>query len=279
MIVLSRIHVEPVLTAKAEGKEAAVTSLDLNRSRTEVRLDDAGVALPDGGRISWADVEEIRENESACYLVRDGGIERIQFYSRVTDRFYSLLATDAAPTMLIAGFPMHRIKGITPDEDTRCKIETVKPVVGRVLDTTTGLGYTAIGAARTADHVTTVEIDPTSLEVARLNPWSRELFDNPKIEQVIGDSFEVVPTLPDESFTRIFHDPPTFKLAGQLYSGEFYRELYRVLRRGGRLFHYVGDLNSAQGNTVGKGAVRRLQESGFTKVVRKPESFGLVAYK
>lgn len=279
MIVLSHLHAAPLIEGRVGGREIVATSLDLNRSTSDVRLDGEGVAFPDGQRLSWADVEEIRENDATCYLVQDSAIERIQFYSEFTGRFYSLLATGGAPTMLIAGFPMHRIKGIDPDEDTRRKIETIRPVVGPVLDTTTGLGYTAIHAARTADHVTTIEIDPTGLEVARRNPWSQELFDSPKITQVVGDSFEVVPTLPDESFTRIFHDPPTFKLAGQLYSGEFYRELHRVLRRGGRLFHYIGDLNSAHGNTVGRGAVRRLQESGFTKIVRKPEAFGLVAYK
>lgn len=279
MIVLSHLSIAPILEGRAAGKGAVTTSLDLNKSRAEVRLDTQGVAFPGGQRIRWNDVEEIRRNDATCFLVRGNALERIQFYSDKTHRFYSLLATDRAPTMLVAGFPMHRIKNIDPEEDTRRKIETVKPVFGRVLDTTTGLGYTAIRASRTADHVTTVEIDPTALEVARRNPWSQELFDNPKIRQVIGDSFKVVPTFEDESFTRIFHDPPTFKLAGQLYSGEFYRELYRVLRRGGRLFHYIGDLESALGSTVAKGAVRRLQESGFTKVVRMPEAFALVAYK
>jgi predicted methyltransferase len=68
--------------------------------------------------------------------------------------------------------------------------------VGQVLDTATGLGYTAIEAAKTAAHVTTIELDPTALEVARCNPWSQALFDNPKIMQRIGDSFDVAETLP-----------------------------------------------------------------------------------
>lgn len=279
MIVLSHLQVPPLLDAKAAGKGTAAVSLDLNRTQSEVQIGEEGVSFPDGQRITWADVEEIRENDTTCYQIHENAAQPIRYYSEFTGRFYSLLATPAAPTMLIAGFPMHRIKGTDPHQDTLRKIETIKPVIGRVLDTTTGLGYTAIQAARTADHVTTIEIDPMGLEVARLNPWSQDLFDNPEIEQLVGDSVEVVPTLPDESFTRIFHDPPTFKLAGQLYSGEFYRELYRVLRRGGRLFHYIGDLNSAHGNTVAKGAVRRLQEAGFAKVVRKPEAFGLAAYK
>src|SRR5438128_7660937 len=103
------------------------------------------------------------------------------------------MPTERAPTMLLSGIPMHRIKGIDPHEDTLRKIRAVAPVSGRVLDTATGLGYTAIEAARTAAEVVTIEIDPTVLEVARRNPLSRSLFSSPRIRQLIGDSVEAVP--------------------------------------------------------------------------------------
>ncbi len=164
-------------------------------------------------------------------------------------------------------------------QDTLKKIATIAPVVGRVLDTATGLGYTAIEAAKTAEQVITIELDPGAQEIARLNPWSRDLFNNPKIKQMMGDAFEVVPTFDDSSFERIIHDPPVFSLAGELYSGAFYQQLYRVLKRGGRLFHYIGNLESKSSGTVTKGALKRLQEAGFTRVVRRPEAFGVVAYK
>src|SRR5205823_5246081 len=134
------------------------------------------------------------------------------------------------------------IVGIDPSEDTRRKIAAAGPPRGRVLDTCTGLGYTAIAAARTADNVVTVELDPTALEIARLNPWSRGLFDNPRITQVLGDSGERVGEFPDGSFSLVMHDPPTFSLAGDLYAGAFYRQLFRVLAPGGRLFHYIGQV-------------------------------------
>ncbi len=86
-------------------------------------------------------------------------------------------------------------------------------------------------------------------------------------------------TFADESFSRIFHDPPTFKLAGELYSGEFYSHLFRILKRGGRLFHYIGDLESTTGRVVAKGAVRRLQDAGFQRITRRPEAFGIAANK
>jgi predicted methyltransferase len=95
----------------------------------------------------------------------------------------------------------------------------------------------------------------------------------------MGDAFEVVPTFEDNSLERIIHDPPVFSLAGELYSGVFYQQLYRVLKRGGRLFHYIGNLESKSSGTVTRGALKRLQEAGFTRVVRRPEAFGVVAYK
>ena len=138
------------------------------------------------------------------------------------------------------------------------------------------MGYTAIGAAKTAEVVITIEIDPAVLEVARLNPWSKDLFGNPKIEQLIGDCFEVIHGFESESFSRIIHDPPTFSLAGDLYSQAFYRQLYRVLEPGGRLFHYIGDLESRSGGRVAKGVIRRLREVGFRRIHRRPGAFGVV---
>jgi predicted methyltransferase len=125
----------------------------------------------------------------------------------------------------------------------------------------------------------TIELDPGAQEMVRQNPWSQELLQNPRITQLLGDAFEVVPTLESERFSRIIHDPPTFSLAGDLYSGAFYRELYRLLKRGGRLFHYIGDPDSKASGGVTRGVLRRLQESGFSRVVRRPEAYGVVAYK
>ncbi|HEX9091550.1 MAG TPA: hypothetical protein VF831_08665, partial [Anaerolineales bacterium] len=131
----------------------------------------------------------------------------------------------------------------------------------------------------TAEGVTTIELDPTVLEVCRLNPWSQELFDNPKITQVIGDSFEVVAGMEVGLFSRVIHDPPTISLAGDLYSGEFYAELYRVMRNRAIIFHYVGDPESKSGHTTTAGVIRRLEQVGFSQVRRAPRAFGVVAVK
>jgi predicted methyltransferase len=277
--VLSHLTVAPLLGARQAGESSVVTSLDLGLTRTEVSLGPEGVDLPGGQRLSWARLEEIGQNESVCYLIEDNAAAKIQRFSEYLDRFYSLMPTQGAPTLLISGILMHRIKGIDPHRDTLIKVRTISPLQGRVLDTCTGLGYTAIQAAKVADEVVTVELDPTVLEVARLNPWSQPLFGDPRIQQIVGDSFEEVQGFEDGAFSRILHDPPMFGLAGELYSGECYRHLFRILKPKGRMFHYIGDLDSRSGRRVARGVVRRLQEAGFRRIVRKPGAFGLVAYR
>lgn len=280
LIILSHFAVKPLLDARRAGQALARTSLDLALTEVDVALDAEGVTLPDGQGLPWPVVEEIAENEVACYRIEDGEAYKIQRFSEAMGRVYTLMPTRRAPTMLISGIPMHRVKDVDPTEDTRRKIRAAAPR-GRTLDTATGLGYTAIAAARRAetDSVITIEIDPTGLEIARLNPWSGELFDNPKIQQVIGDSFDVVETFDDDSFSTIIHDPPIMSLAGDLYSTDMYRALHRILKRSGRLFHYIGDPEGKMGSNVTRGAMRRLQEAGFSRIDRRPEAFGGVAYK
>ncbi|MCJ7625799.1 MAG: hypothetical protein MUO76_20090, partial [Anaerolineaceae bacterium] len=190
-VVLSYFQAAIVLQARAKGLDCVEVSPDLERTTTEARLDTTGVHFPGGQYLDWDAVEEIQSARNSCFLLEASGLHKIQVFSAETDRFYSLMPTSSAPTMLISGFPMHRIKGTDPQRDTLEKIRTIQPLVGQVLDTATGLGYTAIEAARTAEHVLTVELDPAALEMARLNPWSQELFDNLKISQTIGDSYEV----------------------------------------------------------------------------------------
>ena len=267
------------MDAYRRGHPAVVASLDLNLTQVEVGLEQSGARLPDGQLLDWEAVEGIAGAESSCFVIRDGMAEPVQFYSEATDRAYSLYPTAGAPTMLVSGIPMHRIKDTDPHADTLEKIRAARPVVGQVLDTATGLGYTAIEAAKTAAHVTTIELDPAALQVCRCNPWSQGLFNNPKITQMVGDSFEVVLELENSSYTRIIHDPPAFALAGDLYSGEFYRELHRLLRNNGRLFHYVGDPESKSGHSITSGVMRRLEQAGFREVRRAPRAFGVTALK
>ena len=278
-IVLSHIQTQPLLQAQEAGEHRVEVSPDLGLTTVEVAIEPAGVRFPNGQSLRWEAIETISVSKNNCFVIENGWPRKIQLFSEFTNLLYGLMPTRTAPTMLVSGIPMHRIKGTDPYHDTLEKIKTVKPVIGHVLDTATGLGYTAIEAAKTADHVVTIELAPAALEIARLNPWSQALFENPKITQRLGDSYDVVEEFDDQTFARIIHDPPAFSLAGYLYASDFYVELHRVLRRGGRLFHYVGNPESKSGGNITHSVIRRLQEAGFSRVVRRPRAFGVVAFK
>ena len=276
-VVLSYYQANALLEARRGGRDSVRTSLDLGMSETEVRLEADRVHLTEALAIEWSAVDDVARGEPMCFLVDGTGAAKIHRFSSTFNRPYSLMATSGWPTLVNSGFTMHRIVGIDPGRDTQEKLRALGTPRGRVLDTTTGLGYTAAAAAHTADEVVTIELDPLVLEIAELNPWSRELFENPRISRVVGDSSLLIEDFPDFSFSHVVHDPPTLSLAGDLYGGVFYRQVFRVLRHGGTLFHYVGNLESRQGAMVGKGAMRRLRESGFTQVTPKPRAFGVLA--
>ncbi len=277
-LVLSHFQTTPILEQKKSIGSKINFSPDLNISSLEGIITLNGVEIPGSEILSWEALKAIDAAPNNCFTIRDGAPEKILTFSDLTNSTYSLYPTEKAPTMLISGIPMHRIKDTNPERDTREKVKAARPV-GRVLDTATGLGYTAIAAAKIAAHIITVELDPAAQEICRQNPWSQGLFDNSKIEQRIGDSFDVIETLNDASFNRIIHDPPTFSLAGHLYSGDFYAEMYRVLKPGGQAFHYIGDPESKSGRRVTAGVIRRLEQVGFSRVQRAPRAFGVVAYK
>jgi hypothetical protein len=273
--ILSRYQINPLI-----GADAAVLPLspDLGCSTVEVQRVASGWLLPGGQILSKAHLETIQADQNSCFSLVDGQLEKVQTFSPRTNRYYSLMPTSTAPTMLISGIPMHRIKDTTPFQDTQQKLKALGKPYGRILDTTTGLGYTAIQAAQTADQVITVEFDPAVLDICRLNPWSAELFTRPNIQPVIGDSADLVAAFTDGTFNAIIHDPPTFSLAGQLYALETYRHLYRILKPGGRLFHYIGNPDSRYGATTGRGVVARLSQAGF-RVTPKGKAFGVLAVK
>jgi predicted methyltransferase len=274
--IFSHFQTRPLVGQSLLGK--VQLSLDLGLTAVSVQRESDSWLLPDGQRLTNKQVAEINEDENGCYLLENGTLHKAETFSAFTNRYYSLMPTSKAPTMLISGIPMHRIKGTTPDLDTTQKLRALGKPYGRILDTATGLGYTAIQAAQTASEVVTIELDPAVLIICEMNPWSRELFTYPGISQLIGDSAELVPTFPDQSFNAIIHDPPMFNLAGQLYAGALYRNFFRILKPNGRLFHYIGNPDSRQGASIGRGVVDRLRKAGFT-VSPRAKAFGVLAQK
>lgn len=276
-ITLAHLSAQTLLTARAQRAPSVRVSLDLNRSFVTVTLTPTGVQIADDWALPWRDIEQIASDDAGCYACTPSSIHKIQAFSEATQRVYTLYPTTGAPTMLISGIPMHRIKDTDPQRDTESKVRALGRVRGEVLDTCTGLGYTALALARSADRVTTVELDPVVHTIIRQNPWSCALFTTPNITPMIGDVAELIENFADATFDAILHDPPMFSLAGELYARTFYRQLHRVLRRGGRLFHYIGNPESRSGATVTRGVMQRLAEAGFQRVQAQAQAFGVTA--
>lgn len=196
--------------------------------------------------------------------------------------FYKLVGLPNGETTLeIDGIRMHQTTRKTPLKDARDRAALLRVAKGAVvLDVCTGLGYSAIACAKAgAGRVCTIEKDASVLEIAKQNPFSKELFSNPKIEIINKDAVEALRGFPDGFFDCILHDPPRLSHAGELYSLEFYKGLYRVLKKGGRLFHYTGTPGAARGKNIPKGVKLRLGEAGFEKIFWVENCLGFAALK
>lgn len=279
LVVLSHVQATALIEAWKHDQREVICSLDLGLSTGSLQLDDSGARLPNGQSLSWEALHQICDHDTLCFRIVEGAIEAIRGFSEQTQRTLQLYPTASAPALLISGFTMHRIRDTTPERATADMVRALGRIGGRVLDTATGLGYAAIEAAKTAQEVVTIELDPVAQEMARHNPWSQPLFTQSNISQRMGNSVDLVPQLPEQYFSGVVHDPPAINLAGDLYSASFYRALHRVLQKGGRLFHYIGDPDSSSGARVTKGVRQRLAEAGFSKVVPKPTAFGLLAHR
>ncbi|MBI2664624.1 methyltransferase [Candidatus Woesearchaeota archaeon] len=283
MTVISFIQAREILKAIDEGKTRLRLPLDLglqsgtvdiNPRFKEVKFSDA--------KVTFSDLAKIADDTAICYfLEKRREPQKLKLFSAETNRFYKLVPTTDAPTVEISGIRMHRTQERTPWQDTLDKISSIAPLKGRVLDTCCCLGYTAIAAAKN-DAVTqlfTFENDSNVLEMTDYNPWSRELYLNRKIKLTIGDVYRGVEMFSAAFFDAVIHDPPRFPLAPELYSLDFYKKLHRVLKSGGRIFHYTGNPGEKQGKNFVKGVLKRLREAGFGSVNARPDVLGVTARK
>lgn len=284
----------PLLTSASARQACAAIDAGAAVANISVDLGRSCVAVPIANRKAWfgpaaasepglqalerATLQKVTRQPNKCFEVIGGKVHPLSVFSEATGWVRSLMPTADAPTTLVAGFPMHRVRGTTPLADTRAKVRALGRPRGRALDTATGLGYSAIELAKTCAQVVTVELDPAAIDLARRNPWSEMLFTHANIRLIIGDVGEQVTRFADASFDVVLHDPPTAQLAGSLYSQAFYAQLRRVLAAKGRLFHYVGDPASVAGGRLTAGVMRRLQDAGFRPVRRASQAFGVVAF-
>lgn len=265
------------LAALDRGAASVDLSVDLNLSSGTFSLGEDALILDADHRLGRAELHEIEAKERGVFLLKDGELELLEVRD---EGYYKLVPTDLAPVLEISGVKMHISKGINPFESAgQMAAQVVKKGV-RVLDTCGGLGYAASAALNLgAREVVSVELSATVMALREKNPWSQGIF-GANITLVHADIDAYIRDLPAESFDAVIHDPPRFSLAGELYGERFYRELYRVLKRRGALFHYTGNPHLLRrGTGFIDNAAQRLRGVGFTKVVKVGELMGITARK
>lgn len=259
------------LRRQRDGEPFAIV-VDFGRTPVSARVAGGMVIFDNGLQLSLD--ERLKEN--FCYRLDETGVLPIAFYDEETRFFYKLVPTPDWPTIAISSTPMHRLG--SPRADTAAKINVLKPY-GAVLDTCMGLGYTAIAASARARKVYTFERDENVCIIARCNPWSRELFSTESIETAQKNVSACVDDFNPAYFDCIMHDPPTFRISPEMYTVEFYQRLLRILKAGGRMFHYAPWYKKTHGYDFPAKVEKNLKKAGFHIVEFSQEASGFLVKK
>ncbi len=259
--LLTRSIARALCAARDAGDSTWAGSLDLGRSQDQALL----------GADDW-------QWHARHYPYPDRLKDRTIYYwegagfapaSSFSGSLIKLVPTEwGAPTFEIDGIKMLPTARESPIDDARRKVALVEPRGKVVLDTCGGLGYFAAccleaGVAR----IDSFEKNADVLWLRTLNPWSPDPdqpADGGRLQLTHADVAQAITRMADGSVDALLHDPPRFGIAGELYSQAFYDQLARVLRRGGRLFHYTGSPNKlTSGRDVPREVAARLAKAGF----------------
>jgi predicted methyltransferase len=270
-------NAKQALEALAKGLSCVRLSTDLNISERDFSLNDQGLMLDEANQLSVDELKFIVKKTQKIFLCHDGEMDPLEDRSA---GYYKLVPTAGSPLLEISGVKMHISKGTDPFISASEMAQQAVRTGDRVLDCCGGLGYAAIAAHRLgAREVLSIELSPEVMALRAQNPWSNDL-EKEGIIQLQGSSYELIGTMLNNSFDSVIHDPPRFSLAGELYSEEFYSEIFRVLRRSGRLFHYTGNPHVIRkGSGFVDGVIRRLKSAGFRNVEKVDRLMGVSAQK
>jgi predicted methyltransferase len=243
--------------ARRAGRSTLECSLDLQRSTSTVEL------RTDHWRWQDKDFPYLKTCKERT-IYHWTGLEFAPV-ARYSGALIKLVPTEwGAPTFEIDGIKMLPTAKVSPYADAQRKVSLIQPRGKRILDTCGGLGYFAAWCLTgQAAQITSFEKNSSVIWLRNLNPWSPTSDDRLSLSE--GDISREILTLPSASFDAILHDPPRFGIAGELYSQAFYEQLARVIRPGGRLFHYTGSPNKlTSGRDVPNEVAKRLRLAGFT---------------
>jgi predicted methyltransferase len=248
-----------LLAARDAGSNAWTGSLDLGRS--------TGTATLASDAWLWRDVSYPYPGKVKDRTIYYWDGEGFEPASRFSGSLIKLVPTEwGAPTFEIDGIKMLPTSKESPLDDARRKVALVEPRGKTILDTCGGLGYFA-ACCLDADvgRMHSFEKNDDVLWLRTLNPWSPDPdTSGSRLDLTHADISDSIKGIADASIDALLHDPPRFGIAGELYSQAFYEQLARVLRRGGRLFHYTGSPNKlTSGRDVPREVEKRLAKAGF----------------
>ena len=254
-LLTRKVH-ETLRASARAGASTVECSLDLDRSTTTVGVSIAGWVWQ-GQRFPFLET-------CADRTIYHWDGESFEPVSRYRTSLIKLVPTQwGPPTFEIDGIKMLPTAHVSPYADAERKVRLIEPRGKLVLDTCGGLGYFAawclLGQAR---QVLSFEKTADVIWLRGLNPWSPEISSRLTLTQ--GDIAEQIGAVSSVSVDAILHDPPRFGIAGELYSQTFYDHLARILKRGGKLFHYTGTPNKlSSGRDVASEVLKRLRHAGF----------------
>lgn len=217
-------------------------------------------------------------DDNFLYVQKENEKYRLDIFDK---HYYKLKIYNGVPVLEIDGLRMQLIKEFkTPLKYSEELVKELKlNNEAHILDTCFGLGYTAIAASKFTDKITCFELAEAVIKLAKWNPFSNEAFENQKFNLKIGDGFELIKEIKNEEMSAIIHDPPRFSHASQLYSDEFYSEMYRVSKYDAKLFHYVGGVGKNKGRRIELETLEKLKNAGFRNIKILQKFQGLIFTK
>lgn len=280
MHLFTKETIDFILRGIKDGKSEFEITADLGKSKSKAEFDrQSSILKVNGEKIDFGKLPRI--NETMIYYAQNGQLKPLIFFSQETNRVYKLIPTKDWPSVSISGVPMHQITRSTPKADTISKINLFGSInkESNALDTCFGAGYTALELSKHCRQVITFEIDENMLEMARLNPYSKHAFETANLKIINKSVFEEVKELKNSSFDIVMHDPPTFKIAPELYSEEFYSQLKRIMKDSALLYHYMPMPGVRKGKDFSKTITLKLKKSGFEMVRYSREAQGALFRK
>ena len=128
----------------------------------------------------------------------------------------------------------------------------------KILDFCFGLGYNSVAAVKGHKNleITGIEIDIEILKLMKTIEVPENIkkefdmfrniadkkeiidWDGNKIKLILGDAGQTIKQLPDNYFDRVFFDPFSPKKHPSMWTEDLFREVYRVMKKGGKLSTY-----------------------------------------